>query len=382
MGYWEESVWKKTFVNGKTKPGNAVRKYRHDPQEWEQMLDQTIPRLRQGGHTSEEIAVVLTVIHGFITSRSRIDTGPSKQRMDTQKAPSNRAAQALPKKMITRANTISDFMMKPKKMEKAPNRVRELSFEEYIHQERSFHALHSFINGSFDLKSGRWTVSVFRRLDASSDHHGSWRLREARCRSMTTFALSPLYDRVGASFHELLEDIQGVAEPCDPSMLIYFWPICQTLFEVRLCRQDRKNFILLRVFWASLRKEFARASRGHPFVQFLDSLMMVLVTSPGHIRPTVGLAYWKTIHMLDSFLRPESADHPVILRMGSHCSNNWKTRFQPQIEKLERRYQNDLQFPEASNYLRVERRICVLQDYVEAISKSESHNDTLTTLAT
>ncbi|KAF2815992.1 uncharacterized protein BDZ99DRAFT_565876 [Mytilinidion resinicola] len=371
----------RTFVCGKTKGANAVRKYRHDSREWKQMFDQHINRLKQGGQTSEEIAVVLTIIHGFTTSMSRVSKGPPKRQTDAQKAPSNRAAQALPKKTITIADAISDFLMKPREREKAPNRVLELSFKEYIHQERAFHALHSFINGSFDLKSGRWTVSAFKRLDASSHRHGSWWLREARCRSMTMFALNSLYDRVSASFRELL-DLQGVAEPCDPSMLIYFWPICQTLFEVRLLRQNRKKFVLLRAFWVNLRKEFARAAGGHPFVQFLDSLMMVLNTSPEHIRPTVGLAYWKTIHMLDSFLRPESADHPVILRMGSHCSNNWKTRFQPQIEQLERRYQTDLQSLEASNCLGVKRRISVLQDYVEAISKSESHNDTLITLAT
>lgn len=303
---------------------------------------------------------------------------PRKQQEGAPRASFNRAAQALPPKRIEKADAVSDF--KSTDMGNTPIRVPELSFTEYIHQERSFHALHSFINGSFDLKNGRWTVSAIRRLDAPDNQHGTWRLLEARCRSMAVFALSSLYDRVSASFSECLEELQGIAEPCDPSMLIYFWPICQKLCEIRLCRQDRKSFILLRVFWRALRKEFARASRGHPFVQFLDSLMAVLVTSPERIRPTVGLAYWKTIHMLDGFLRIGSPDHPVILRMGLHCSNNWKTRFEANIEQLERRYQRDLQSLEASNCLGLDRRIRVLQDYIEAVSKSKSHNEILTTL--
>lgn len=52
----------------KKKGKNTVTKHKYSPQQWEQMSDQHINRLRQDGHTSEEIAVVLTVLHGFPTS--------------------------------------------------------------------------------------------------------------------------------------------------------------------------------------------------------------------------------------------------------------------------------------------------------------------------
>lgn len=57
----------KKSVKGKTRAGNGVRKYRHSSQEWQQMFSH-MNRLKTHEQTNEEIAVVLTVIHGLTTS--------------------------------------------------------------------------------------------------------------------------------------------------------------------------------------------------------------------------------------------------------------------------------------------------------------------------
>jgi hypothetical protein len=119
-----------------------------------------------------------------------------------------------------------------------------------------------------------------------------------------------------------------------------------------------------------LRNEFSRSSEKNAFAQFLDVLIEVLAASPDDLRTTVGLAYWKTIHMLDGFFQPKSPDHPIILQMGLHCSKNWKSKFEPPTKLLAPRYQAMLQSMEAPTFTEIE-RINILHDYIKAASKTK-----------
>lgn len=245
-------------------------------------------------------------------------------------------------------------------------------FQAYIHQEKMFHEIDNLIKGCFDkgTKSKRWTpdISSFIPPMGVADNSKSWRLLSAQCSGIALLGDAMLYDHVLFLFSKVLERSKAVAQSCDPNILIYFWTICHSLCDLRFPK--RRKFILLRVLLWHLRDEFSKSLGNHSLVRFLDSLIKVLDFSPDDLRTTVGLAYWKTIHVLvDSGSIPRN--HRMILNMGSHCTKHWKSKFKVHTELLKPPYKALLQSMEACPNTKVEEKISLLYDYTEAISRSK-----------
>jgi hypothetical protein len=266
-------------------------------------------------------------------------------------------------------DSVPVFLQKPSKrkirLSPAPGPI----FQPYIHQEKMFHELDNLIKGCFDKGKG-WTlgISSFILPEGAADYSKSWRLLSAQCSGIALLGDAMLYDHVLFLFSKVLKRSKAAAQSCDPNILVHFWTICHSLCDVRFPK--RREFILLRTLLRHLRDEFSKSLGNHSLVRFLDSLIKVLDFSPDDLRTTVGLAYWKTIHALvDSGGIPR--DHRIILKMGSHCTKHWKSKFKARTELLEPPYKAFLQSMEACPNTKVEQKISLLYDYTEAISTSK-----------
>jgi hypothetical protein len=264
------------------------------------------------------------------------------------------------------------FLQKPSKRKMRFSPASGPTFQAFIYQEKIFHELDNLIKGCFDkgTKSKRWTPGIFAFIPpmGAVDNSKSWRLLSAQCSGITLLCDAMLYDHALFLFSKVLERSKAAAQSYDPNILIHFWTICHSLYSLRFPK--RRKFILLRVLLRHLRDEFSKSLGSHPLVRFLDSLIKVLDVSPDDLRTTVGLAYWKTIHVLvDSGGMP--CNHRMILNMGSHCTKHWKSKFKVQTELLEIPYKELLQSMEACPNAKVEQKISLLYDYTEAISRSK-----------
>lgn len=269
-------------------------------------------------------------------------------------------------------DSVPVFLQKPSKRKTGLSPEPSPTFQAYIHQEKMFHELDNLIKGCFDkgTKSKGWTpdISSFIPPKGAVDRSKSWRLLSAQCSGIALLSDAMLYDHVLFLFSKVLKRSKAAAQSCDPNILIHFWTICHSLCDLRFPK--RREFILLRVLLRHLRDEFSKSLGNHSLVRFLDSLTKVLDFSPDDLRTTVGLAYWKTIHVLvDSGGIPR--DHRIILNMGSHCTKHWKSKFKARTELLEAPYKTLLQSMEARPNTKVEQKISLLYDYTEAVSRSK-----------
>lgn len=142
--------------------------------------------------------------------------------------------------------------------------------------------------------------------------------------------------------------------------------MCQSLCELRFPR--RNDSTLLRIFLTQLRDSFLGSSGRHSLVKFLELLLEVLHLSPKDFRPTIGLAYWKTIDVLVKSARVPH-DHRIILKMGSQCTRQWRSKFQARTELLESHYKTLIATLDSQPDTKLQQKVRLLHDYIEAISK-------------
>lgn len=245
-----------------------------------------------------------------------------------------------------------------------------LTFEAYLHREKILHELDIFIKGCFDKGTGGkgWTygASSFIPLSGSARTSNSWKLLAVDCAGVRLLGDALLSEQVLHLFGKILRRAKAAAQTCDPNFLIHFWTMCQSLCELRFPR--RNDSTLLRIFLMQLRDSFLGSSGRHSLVKFLELLLGVLHLSPKDFRPTIGLANWKTIDVLVKSARVPH-DHRIILKMGSQCARQWRNRFQARTELLESHYKTLIATLDSRPDTKLQQKVSLLHDYIEAISK-------------
>ncbi|KAF2012835.1 hypothetical protein BU24DRAFT_465190 [Aaosphaeria arxii CBS 175.79] len=364
--------------------GVANRKHRYSEADWKYMRDNHIRRLRvQYKHTVDEIAFELEAIHNFPTSSSTLakkfgQWGLEFNRNGTdcsEGEPRRRAARALRGKwkkssgpsLVFFLVTIFKKQFKGIGGESLPS---GLTFKPYQYSEKILHELDIFIKGCFDegTNGKGWTygTSSFIPPSGAAANSKLWKLLAADCAGIKLLGDALLAEQVLHLFGKILRRAKAAAQTCDPNFLIHFWTICQSLCELRYPR--RHDFTLLRIFLAQLRDSFLGSFGRHPLVNFLELLLQVLYFSLKDFRPTIGLAYWKTI---DALVKSAGVpyDHRIILKMGSQCTRQWKSKFQARTELLESHYKTLIATLDSRTDTSPEQKVRLLHDYIEAISK-------------
>lgn len=247
-----------------------------------------------------------------------------------------------------------------------------LSLREYVYQESIFHELDILLKGCFDkgTKGRGWTIgsSSFITPQGSSCNSKAWFRLSAQCSGIALLGEADLYGQSLYLFGEVLRLSTIATQSCDLNMMIHFWAICKSLCHNRF--PMGRQFILARAFVQHLRDQSLKSLGNHPLVRFLGSLMRVMGSYPENFHITMALAYWKTIHVLtNSCGIPQ--DHPIILRMASRCTKDWRSKFEARRELLDSYSNNLIQSLHASCTVKFEKKVGLLYEYIEATAKGK-----------
>ncbi|KAI3529490.1 hypothetical protein CSPX01_15462 [Colletotrichum filicis] len=108
----------------------------------------------------------------------------------------------------------------------------------------------------------------------------------------------------------------------------------------------------------------------HAVTVFAASLIGVVESEPLDLKVTLGLAYWKAIHVLASLL---GGDHAIVLNMTTHCVRHWPGRFTPQKHVLESAYQELLSRESSAPWALSEKDISLQLDYLRTVSAKKNY---------
>lgn len=255
------------------------------------------------------------------------------------------------------------------------------------------HALDVLVKGSFGSTSRAkgWSsnhtqlVPPVRTLDNST----AWEALLDQCQCIGLLAQLGLYHCVNFSLPKIFHDFDRVSQHSAPTLLIYFWKICSSIFNVRLRGRALvlgddplygQSFALMRMFLKHMRESFfLRLGKGHPIVHLLDALTCVIKSSPVQFKHMLGIGYSTAINALGRMI---GADHPVVLTMSSHCAKqHWTTDIKLREEIVQMRY--ELSFVQAEQIYGThsENTISLLYNYVYAMAKGYDDSDLVFKLA-
>ncbi|PVI01648.1 hypothetical protein DM02DRAFT_339088 [Periconia macrospinosa] len=247
-----------------------------------------------------------------------------------------------------------------------------LTFKAYQQMEKILHEIDIFIKSCFDAGTNgkRWTygTSSFILPSGAAATSKHWKLLAADCAGIQLLGDALLGEQVLHLFGKILRRAKAATQRYDPNFLVNFWTICQALYGLRY--PTRHDPTLLRIFLKHLRDLFLAISGHHSLTNFLELLLQVLQFSPNEFRSTIELAYWKTINVLVKYAGVP-ADHRIILKMGLQCTKQQRSKFQARTELLRSRYKTLIVTLNSQQNTRLEHKVRLLHEYIEAISKHE-----------
>lgn len=210
----------------------------------------------------------------------------------------------------------------------------------YIQQEKIFHALDQLVKGLFASGSRGWKPMNPQSTNFTSPDFAfgftapDWQLVAEKCRCVAILVDMAQYGEAFSIVEDAMFILQSATQLCNPSFLVHFWNISLTLMGVRL--GHRRSFPLFRSFLLHLQVILSSSvGANHPMTDFVASLAAVTMSTPTDLKTTLGLACWKTIHVLGSILGQE---HAIVLNLTTYCARNWKSRFSPDEEAIASSY--------------------------------------------
>ncbi|OHF03644.1 hypothetical protein CORC01_00963 [Colletotrichum orchidophilum] len=261
------------------------------------------------------------------------------------------------------------------------DRIRDLSPATYLHQEKMFHALDQLVKGLLASGKKSWRVYPVRPISFMADggdeaargkSSQDWESLIEKCRGMATLADSSQFGEVRSVFGNVLASTKRIVQTCTPDFLVSFWKVCIALFQVRI--GGRRDYLCLRLFLHNLGAQLVRSpSVGghHAVTTFVSSLIGVIESEPLDLKVTLGLAYWKAIHVLASIL---GGDHAIVLNMTTHCIRHWSGRFTPQRHVLESAYEGLLSRESPVSPALSQRDISLRLDLLYAVSMRKNYS--------
>jgi hypothetical protein len=244
----------------------------------------------------------------------------------------------------------------------------------YIQQELLFHSIDGLVKGLFGAGTKSWTagdVNFVPPVEAV-DNSTAWDLLSDQCSDIAALNKAGQYNQVNFLLDRVFGRLKATRRSCDPSLtrscdpgfVVHIWKICLAFLDIRFRSRIRfPRFLFLGLLLRRLKNAFSASLGNHPLVDLLNCLIHVLAFSPQHLKTTLGLGYWKTIHILRDMI---GHDHPMIMKMESHCAKHWKTQFEVKKELLESTYDKVLKSIETGGG--IEQKVAVLYDYTYAVS--------------
>ncbi|KAK1467091.1 hypothetical protein CMEL01_11084 [Colletotrichum melonis] len=349
----------------------SAKKVSHSDTKWDELRKGHLNRLYiKENHTLDEVVFELAAIHNIEIGKSTIE----RRLKDWPEFSKNNVSQQHQQEGVsTRRPEVE--------------RIRELSPATYLHQERMFHALDQLIKGLLASGQKSWTVDPVRPISFIAPNSGGrtehasttprsppsqdWEPLVEKCRGMATLAETSQFSELLSVFGNVLASTKQMVQICAPDFLVYFWKICIALFQVRI--GGRRDYLCLRLFLHSLGAYLARSpsvGAHHAVTVFAASLIGVVESEPLDLKVTLGLAYWKAIHVLASLL---GGDHAIVLNMTTHCVRHWPGRFTPQKHVLESAYQELLSRKSSAPWALSEKDISLQLDYLRTVSAKKNY---------
>ncbi|KAK1476948.1 hypothetical protein CTAM01_15299 [Colletotrichum tamarilloi] len=380
----------------------SAKKVSHSDTKWDELRKDHLNRLYiKENHTLDEVVFELAAIHNIEIGKSTIErrlkdwpefskNNVSQQHQQEGVSTRRRTASAL---TSLRPNSTSPFAQFPfvslntTRRQAEVERIRELSPATYLHQERMFHALDQLVKGLLASGQKSWTVDPVRPISFIAPNSGGrtehasttprsppsqdWEPLVEKCRGMATLAETSQFSELLSVFGNVLASTKQMVQICAPDFLVYFWKICIALFQVRI--GGRRDYLCLRLFLHSLGAYLARSpsvGAHHAVTVFAASLIGVVESEPLDLKVTLGLAYWKAIHVLASLL---GGDHAIVLNMTTHCVRHWPGRFTPQKHVLESAYQELLSRKSSAPWALSEKDVSLQLDYLRTVSAKKNY---------
>ncbi|KAH8820621.1 hypothetical protein F5884DRAFT_866510 [Xylogone sp. PMI_703] len=389
----------------KKRKASIRKKNRTPPTKWEYIRDWHLHRLFiEEAHTLDELVFEMSVIHDFTAGKTTYEKKfaqwPEFKKNMTQgsehQVPSNegsckkadrrRPGQSLPDRKSNARGLRSIFVKKVVSQEEELPLVRAITYTVYIDQERMFHAIDGLVKGFFGAGSNSWTANnmTFDAPMAVANNSKVWRHLSSQCQSIATLVQAKLFDQVNFLLKKInvkLGRLETTANLSDPNILIYFWQICHILSNIRYHTRMRvERYAYLNGFLQRLKRIFSRLGNKHSLVVFLDSLYQVLVSKPDDFITTLRLGYWKTIHILGDVI---GGAHAIVLRMGIHCTKNWRSKFGVHEEQLNSQYKNLPSLTENLGGTRseIEKNISLWYDYIYGMSERKHNSEAIMNIA-
>ncbi|EXF82397.1 hypothetical protein CFIO01_01857 [Colletotrichum fioriniae PJ7] len=379
----------------------SAKKVSHADTEWDELRRDHLNRLYvKENHTLDEVVFELAAIHNIEIGKSTIErrlkdwpefskNNASQQHQQDGVSTRRRTASAL---TSLKPNSNSPFAQFPfvslntTRRQAEVDRIRELSPKTYLHQERMFHALDQLVKGLLASGKRSWRVDPVRPISFIAPNSGDgeeqastagrppppqdWEPLVEKCRGMATLAETSQFSELRSVFGNVLASTKQMVETCAPDFLVYFWKVCIALFQVRI--GGRRDYLCLRLFLHNLGAYLARSpsvGAHHAVTAFTASLIGVVESEPLDLKVTLGLAYWKAIHVLAGLL---GGDHAIVLNMTTHCVRHWPGRFTPQKHVLESAYEELLSRESSAPWALSEKDISLQLDYLCTVSTKKN----------
>ncbi|KAK1536613.1 uncharacterized protein CCOS01_01933 [Colletotrichum costaricense] len=380
----------------------SAKKVSHSDTKWDELLKDHLNRLYiRENHTLDEVVFELAAIHNIEIGKSSIERR-LKEWLELSK--NNVSQQHQQDDISTRRRTVSALTslgphsnslfaqfpfvsLNMRRRQAEVDRIRELSPKTYLHQERMFHALDQLVKGLLASGQKSWTVDPVRPISFIAPNSGGrtehasttprsppsqdWEPLVEKCHGMATLAETSQFSELLSVFGNVLASTKQMVQTCTPNFLVYFWKVCIALFQVRI--GGRKDYLCLRLFLHNLGAYLARSpsvGAHHAVTVFTASLIGVVESESLDLKVTLGLAYWKAIHVLASLL---GGDHAIVLNMTTHCVRHWPGRFTPQKHVLESAYQELLSRKSSAPWALSEKDISLQLDYLRTVSAKKNY---------
>ncbi|KXH52774.1 hypothetical protein CNYM01_05157 [Colletotrichum nymphaeae SA-01] len=399
----------------------SAKKVSYSDTKWDELRQDHLNRLYiRENHTLDEVVFELAAIHnieiGYVAQsppcKNELLTKPTRKSTierrlkDWPEFSKNNVSQQHQQKGVStrrrtasaltslRPNSTSPFAQFPfvslntTRRQAEVERIRELSPATYLHQERMFHALDQFVKGLLASGKKSWTVDPVRPISFIAPNSSGrteyalttrrpptsqdWESLVEKCRGMATLAETSQFSELLSVFGNVLASTKQMVQTCAPDFLVYFWKICIALFQVRI--GGRKDYLCLRLFLHNLGAYLTRSpsvGAHHAVTVFTKSLIGVVESEPLDLKVTLGLAYWKAIHVLASLL---GGDHAIVLNMTTHCVRHWSGRFTPQKYVLESAYEELLFRESSAPWALSEKDISLQLDYLCTVSTKKNYS--------
>ncbi|KIW98766.1 uncharacterized protein Z519_00429 [Cladophialophora bantiana CBS 173.52] len=301
--------------------------------------------------------------------------------------PRRRSAARLPKPPKT-----TNLLSLPKRVSTKPNaqlvQIPSILEEPYSNQRRMFNSINVFAQSLFGAKTRPWKYSTttFTPPTGVTDSSAAWQLVLDTCLGIVTVSEGRVGGKVQFLLKNLFVALDAATQSRDPNFLSQFWRICVCLLRIRPhSRAHAKQFSFLRVFLLRLKGGFLKfcGNTKDPLVEFVDSLIRVLESSPRDLKATLGLTCSKAIETLGDMIGKE---HFIVVNMTSDCLRHWNSMFRADKklpeeppeesldseisleELLESRYQSLLRSCDPNE---VDLQITLLYEYINAMSKGK-----------